>query len=221
MKSRDDIIVFPLSAEETVVNDTVKITASISAIIAPDMTEENLRGILQAMMAKFIPNTKWIFADINRRAHSSGSEEISLTASTRMPESENRSLEQRRRDASMPEQSINIYRVDTDISFPASLVEETEERLRIAIVSKARAQCVKLSEAMGHRNYRIKKIDFLPDANQALAILQGGSNYRAASASKVSYGSTMLMEDASGASGMGNAQKLTLGATITLASFPA
>jgi hypothetical protein len=172
------------------------------------------------MMNRFI-TASWQFANITRTAHDSGYEQINLTASARVSESENRALDSRRKEVS--QKGLSISKVTPDISFPASLVEETERKLRLAIIHKAQDECLAISSAM-KRTYRIKKI------NYAIELEESFSNNRisASSASmKTSYGSGFGPTGAGGAGGptgaddsLGNAQKFTMNATVTLAAIP-
>jgi hypothetical protein len=210
-KQTDDTIKLRLSAEETVINDTVKIVANISGMVTRDRTEPQLREAIRAMLNRFI-KAQWQFAGVSRTVHESGFEQISLIASARVPESENRALDKRRLEAST--EGLTISRVVPDISFPPSLIKSTEQKLRLAIIAEAIAEARTLGEALG-RAYRIKRINYFDGIDEA--------NYSNSNRmSSMSAGATMKTSYGSGFSGgtddaIGNAQKLTLAATITLA----
>lgn len=211
MANTDDTIRLVLSAEETVVNETVKINAQISGMVTRERTEPKLREAIREMMERFI-SAQWQFAGLTRTAHNSGFEEISLVASARVPESENRALDKRRTEASRPDEGLTISKVTPDVSFPAALIEQTEQKLRLSIISKAKNEAAILGTAMD-RVYRIKRINFSDDKD-----VSSSNSYRmsAQSVSKTSYGSGFggsADDDA-----IGNAQKLTLTATVILAT---
>lgn len=211
---KDDTIEFLLSAEETVVNDTVKIIATIAAMISIDSTEKQLRESMMLMMQSFISGQNWQFSGLSRRRHKSGLEELSVLSTARVPEAENYRLDHRAQEASS--QGMRISDVSTDSSFPFSLVEITEQKLRLEILRKANEQCSLMKEAT-QRPYRVKRINFY-QADGTIGNLS--NNMRGtASASKQSYGSGFAALDVSGSSespAISNAQKFTMTALITL-----
>lgn len=212
--AKDDTIELTLSAEETVVNDTVKIVANISGMVTRDRTETNLREAIRQMMERFI-SAKWQFASLTRTAHDSGLEQISLIASARVPESENRALDKRRLEASNADEGLSISRVGSDTSFPASLIDATEQKLRLEIIRKARAEGDALSKAM-ERVYRIKIVRF---DMQDMAYNVSNSRMSPSQASaKTSYGSSFSSDVAGSGDAIGNAQKLTMNASIVYAT---
>lgn len=79
-----DTIEFTLSAEETVVNKTVRINATIVGMIATDTTEQSLREQIFKVMRKFI-DTDWQFSNMVRTGHVSSMEQLQLTATARVP----------------------------------------------------------------------------------------------------------------------------------------
>jgi hypothetical protein len=208
----DDFIKFTIAAEDTVVNDTVKIVANITAMVGSESPEKKtLKDSIREMMDRFIGNVKWQFSGMVSSSHESGLEQVILVASARVPESENRDLDNRRKEVST--RGLSINRVTPDLSFPASLVEQTEQKLRLEIIRKARAECILVSAAMD-RPYRIRKIDYSAEIE-----LPAFSNSRmsASSASiKTSYGSGF--NDASQDDTLGNAQKFTMTAIVTLST---
>lgn len=210
--AKQDRIIFALTAEDTVVNDTVKIVAHIAVGgVTHDIDETHLRTSIRDMLGRFI-KAQWQFAQMNRAGDDSGLEKITLIASARVPEAENRALDQRRQDASLPNKGLRISKVTTDLTFPASLIEETEKRLRIEIIRKARAECNALSTAM-ERPYRIAKIEYDPQQTDT-----GYSNSRSQAMMSVSaYGSGFSPEGGAD-DAIGNAQKRTMMATVTLAN---
>jgi hypothetical protein len=212
-----DSIKFTIASEETVVNDTVKIVANISGMVDTESTEKTLKDSIREMMERFISNVKWQFAGMTRTAHESGWEQINLVASARVPESENRNLDNRRKDVST--RGLSISRVTSDVSFPAILVEQTEQKLRLDIIRKAREQCTAISSAMD-RMYWIKKIDYIGEMEQPA---YSNSRPSASSASmKTSYGSGFGGSALEGQDdSLGNAQKFTMIATVTLATATA
>lgn len=206
----EDTITLKLSAEKTVTNTTAKVLAELTGMITRDRTEAEVKKLIHTVARKLIPTDDWQFANINRTAHPSGYEQITLIASVRVPEAENRALDKRRQEASRPDEGLTITRVSVDLSFPTSLIETTERELRLNVIAKALDEAKVLGDALG-RTYRIKTINFDDDDD--------GRNYKISNrmssdcgATKTPYGSGFRDDDV-----LGNAQKLTLTAVVTLA----
>src|ERR1041385_4825004 len=84
-KPIQDTIEFVLIEEETVVNDTVKVTANLVGMVPQDSTEADLRNSIRSLLRNFI-DIEWQFSNIVRTGDPSGQERITLTATTRIPE---------------------------------------------------------------------------------------------------------------------------------------
>lgn len=201
-----DSIDFALMAEETVVNNTVKLTATISGIITPDMIEAKLKDGIREMMKKFISNATWHFSGLTRTNHPSGMEEIMLTATSRVSESENSALDKRIRDVS--KEGMSITNISVDTSPPASMIEETESRLRVLILAKAMKELATINTAMGDTTYRLGNVVFQNTVDNFATSNMRKSPSMMASAS--TYGG--LYEDEI----LGNAVKLIMRANIGL-----
>ncbi len=202
-----DEISFTLMAEHTVVNDTVKIVAGISGIITSEMTEDKLKDSIRKMMRRLIKDAQWNFANVTRRNHASGMEQIDLEASARVSEKENYGLEKRAREVSQEGMSVTEIRADSDP--PRNMLDGCESELRIRLLGMAVKERDAISKAMG-ASYRIGEVNFRKIASASLSnnASRGGST-RIASAS--SYGTSYDDED-----GLGNAVKLTMEAAVTL-----
>ena len=151
-----DIIAFTLKAEHTIVNTTIKITASISGMINPDLTEETLRENIRDMMKSFVDGT-WHISGTTRSKHTSGMEQINLTATTRVSEKEYYDLDDRAKNVS--EKGLAIARVDVDTMPSAELIEQAESKLRIELLAKVIAEQTLINKALD-RPFRIGNISF-------------------------------------------------------------
>lgn len=213
--SLEDTIRLMLAAEETAVNNSIKLIAHVSGMVTPGRTETNFSETTRTMMTDFVP-AEWQFAGLTRTAHDSGFEQITLIASARVPESENRALDRRRKEASKPDEGLTISHVSVDLSFPSNLIEDTERKLRLSIVAKALDEAKVLGNALG-RTYRVKTIDYVGDDDG----ISDSRNYQlsnrmsATGATKQAYGSGFSSVDDT----IGNAQKLTLTAIVTLSAI--
>lgn len=212
----EDFINLSLSEDTTVVNDTVRIVASINALVQPGQTDDELRADIRATMAKFIPEVSWQFANLSRSTDASGVERVSLSASTRVAEKENSNLDNRARMASRPGLTISSVSVDTAI--PRTMLEKAEQDLRLSLLRKARAEVAlvnavfDLSEGSPEA-YRVHTVNFdqrTNDFSNSRAVSKGRPEAMMATA--MSYGSGFSGDDEA----LGNAQKLTLTADIVL-----
>jgi len=208
-----DTLSLNVSAEKTIVNDTVKLVATITAQVTPDEPPEVLPNRVREMMNRVVDTTKcegkWNFSNMQRSKDDTGYERVSLTATARVPESENYNLDGRVEKASQRGLVINDIQADTSV--PSFMIEDAVKELRVMLAKKAREECAALSEALD-RPYRIQQISF------------GSSDYggpkalRAMSASNAMGGSTQSYGTGAGDDGtLGNAQKVTLAANVTLA----
>lgn len=211
MPKIQDTITFTLTAEETVVNNTVKIEARIVGMISQDTTEPTLRESIRTVTKKFI-ETDWQFSNMNRSAHPSGQEQIMLTATARVPELENYRLSQRADEASRGTDLPRIIEATADTSPTSAQIDETTRKLRVAILKKAQDELRVLSEASSDK-YRLGALSFgqvydstsnTRQSTQSMAVMAG--------AAKTAYGSGFAGTEDS----IGNAVKLTMGATVEL-----
>jgi hypothetical protein len=202
-----DTIQFDLSAEEIVVNDTVKIIAAIIGMIPDDIDEKKLRDSIRALMRKFI-ETDWQFSNMVRSSDPAGKERITLTATARIPEKENYALERRRDDASRGHELMRITMVTTDTTPTANQIEATQSKLRLAILKKAQSELALINKAIDQQ-YRIGDVRFNAGVESALANRQA---HTALASAKTPYGAGFAGDDES----IGNAVKLTMHAVIQL-----
>ena len=201
MTKIQDTISFPLDAETTVTNSTVKFTASVLAIIdGQKITEENLSNSVRTLLNNFVEG-EWVFSNPTRIKGDSGFEEARFTATLRADQSENRAIDQRREEVSSP--GLRITSVHPDTSVPQAAIAEAETELRVILLKRAQNQAKKLSEA-AEREYRVHDICF--------------SNLN--NSDRMKFGSTAYATEASASasSSIGHTQKLSMNATVTLAT---
>jgi hypothetical protein len=208
-----DSIQLTLTDEFTVINDTVKVVATVQALVQPNETDAALRGNIRETLRKLIDTDKWQISNLQRTADASGVERVSLTASTRVSESENSNLDNRAREASRP--GLNISNVSVDTTTPRAKVEEAERSLRLALLEKARIEADEMNAVMGFigQGYRVHQVSYSNNGS--------GNDYSngmrskgvmAMAATATSYGSGFGDDDV-----LGNAQKLSMTAQIVLA----
>lgn len=213
-----DTIEFSLVAEETVVNNTVKLSATVSSIVTPDMTESKLKDGIREMMKKIVSETKgddgkkpvnWQFSNMTRTPVS-GMEQIVLTATTRVHESDNHSLDKRRQEVS--QEGMTITQIAADTTPPMHMIEATESNLRLKLLTKAQAELEKINKCLvgvEDTQYRLGSVQFENANDYAASNSPRGGAMKTAYAA--SYGSGFSEDNT-----LGNAVKLSMRATITL-----
>jgi len=202
-----DTIQFVLSAEETVTNDTVKVVASIVALVTHDMTEQKLKDSIRQLTQRFI-KAEWNFSNMTRSNHAAGLEQITLTATARVPESENYGLDRRRVEASVIE-GMTIASHNTDTSPTTAQIEQAQSKLRLTILRKAEAERQTISDTLA-AIYRLGSVSF-NEGHGTQSNLRGGMVAMSASAYGSGFGNDDADEDA-----IGNAVKLVMQATVQL-----
>jgi hypothetical protein len=207
-KPIQDTIEFVLIEEETVVNDTVKVTANLVGMIPQDSTEADLRNSIRTLLRNFI-DIEWQFSNLVRTGDPSGQERITLTATTRIPESENRALDRRREDASKQDAqlSIRIISATTDTSPTQAQIDQTQRNLRLTLLKRAKEEAKTINQALGETLYRLGAVTLGPKLDPNVR----GGQFAASNVATQAYGSGF---DEAGS--LGNAVKIAMQANVQL-----
>lgn len=199
-------IIFSLSSEKTLTNNTVKITAVVVATIdGTQTTNENVATQVSGLLNTFIPDAEWTFSNPQRSTDPSGFESARYTASTRVSEEINQNLQARADEASRP--GLSIIQNVPDYSIPQRDIEQAISDLRVVILKEATAEAKKLSEAAGTK-YAIGELNFNP-------IVEYGNNARGITIS------AMASAESAPRGGFGHSQKVSVTANVTLFSAKA
>lgn len=195
------IIKFPLSAETLVTNKTVKLTASLLALIdGTSLTEANLEKEVTAAMQALLPADWSISATGRYRDHQSGYEMAGYSASVRVAQHLNAGLEDRRTEVNR--KGLNIQSVSADFSIPTADIEAAMSKLRLELMQKAFAEAKTFNPETPPE---VIEIDFTKPVQQ-----DGSKQFRAyanASASAAPGG---------GDDSLGNTERLQLSAIVML-----
>jgi len=205
-----DTIEFYLVKEHTIVNDTVRLVASVSGTIDPDLTEVAVKENVRALMKRLIPSANWQFSGMTRGTHASGREELSVTATTRVSEAENYALERRARAAS--EAGLTIASVYSDTTPPQSMINEAESNLRKDLLRDTAKEMAALNEIardMPGAPYRLHSLTF--DTGGGVAAMSVSNRGATMQAQAMNYGSGMGDDGT-----LGNATKVTMRARVRL-----
>lgn len=198
-----DSVQFNLETEEVVVNTTVKVVAQVTAVLTSNLTEATLRESINDTMQRFI-KADWQFANMIRSNQRSGVEQVDLTASARVPESENYNLDRRREQASR--EGLRIHSVSTDTSPTVQQIEGTQSKMRRILLEKAVREQAAINETL-QADYRLGEVVFDPNDESP----------RMTMANRAQYGSGFVAQAASAEAGpIGNAVKLNMTARVTL-----
>ena len=208
-----DTLEFSVRAEKTLVNDTVKVSAYVSALVAGKTTEETFRAAIKSIVKSLIDTADWQFTNIQRNADDSGFERVTLIATAHVSEKENYNLENRAREASRP--GLAITNVVVDTSIPVARIEEAERELRAEILAKVLAERDAIN-LVAESNYRIGRIVFGGVSTSALNNAMLGVTVSAAALNKTSYGSGFNSSDEGS---LGNASKISINAAVMLAEL--
>lgn len=205
-----DTIDFTTTADITIVNDTVRMQAAISAIITDGNTEESLRADIRAAIKSFINTDEWQFSNTARALDPSGFERLSTVVTARVSETENYNLDERCKKASRKGLTISTPSVDTSI--PQAKLDKAEQDLRMMIIKNVSAECNTISEATG-RPYRVGRLNFASGSNN-FSNARGMVMIASSGVTKTTYGSDGIGNDDET---LGNASKLTMSASVSLA----
>lgn len=206
-KQLQDSVTFTVSAQQTVTNDTVRIIADIACTVLPGKTETETKAQIHSVLRDFIPTAKWQQSGLSRSRDNTGVEKLSLTATTRVSETEYYSLDERADRASVP--GVKIARpIRIDIAPPDSMIEKAQGELRMALLDKILKQRDQIEERLG--KYRLGNIEFYDDSST-----QQSNTRQAQMASSFSNASTYsgggVADDI-----IGNTQRMTMHASVTL-----
>jgi hypothetical protein len=212
-----DKIVFILRTEEMVTNLTVKVIATIHAAITPKTNDSFLQSHIRDLMEALIPDAKWQFSNMVRAVHPSGMETVQLTAMARVKEADAAHLEERAQQVKVQSEgcSFNISKIQTDNSFPTSLVDEIESRMRLALLLKARTECDLINAALAspsERAYHVSLVSFENNDQHQMLSHASTRNFSSGGSNKTPYGTSFDDDNA-----LGNTQKVQMVADVTLA----
>lgn len=193
-----------MSADDVVVNNTVKLTSAIVCGVKSDVTEAALTADIQKMMTKLIPSATWQFSGLARQNDQSGLERVTTQATTRVAEAENKALDKRIREVSI--EGMNIIGITADITPPAWMIEPIESKLRQTILTKALKEIDAINTTVGG-GYRLGSVQFHVQHASSANVNRVASATFAAEASAMGGGAP---------AGLGNTVRLTMVALIIL-----
>jgi len=204
-----DTLEFALVRDATVVNNTVRIAARVTARLEPGETPEALSARVREAMNRLVApdgeGRAWAFSNVRRGPDATGGEIATLTAAIRAPEAQNQNLVARA--AAVSERGLAVSDVEADPSTPRPLVERAVSDLRARLAADAIEEARKLSEAM-RRTFRVHRIAFAQETQEGF---RGTGGNAALAASSCGGGDDEAL---------GNAQRVTVRAMVTLAAPP-
>lgn len=130
---QDDITIL-LRAQKIIEHKEVRVNVSVTAQIDPATTESEFRNELQSTLQKFI-TTDWKIQSIQRSKGTGIYEYVSVSATARVPESENYKLQERAGKVSRI--GFELVNPSVDYSLTFDQVQEINAGLRATLVSNA------------------------------------------------------------------------------------
>lgn len=200
-----DKLTFTLTEETIVSNDTVKIAATVEALMVAPLTAKNIDEAVNAALKNFV-NADWSFSNPNRVTDKTGIERAVYTAYARVPMNENNALEQRRINASKP--GLTITNISTDVSVPRAGIVAAESNLRLQLYAAARDECAKFNSKIQatSSSYCIGNMEFERSSDMVAKSLMRASSYSATIGSFAD----------SGPESIAHTEKVVMSATVTL-----
>ena len=211
-----DNITFQLRADRIVVNDTVKVTATVVALAMYE-DESTLRAQIRSALTDFI-GAEWKFNNIQRETDQSGYERVVLTATVRVSEKENYNLEDRARKVS--KQGLQLTQVVVDSGVPAAELEKAEKELRLDLLKKVNDELEAINGVMGG-SYRVSNVIYNnhgDPVSRKTAVSYNVSNAQPAGAMAFGAHSHGVSMDFGGGDdgSLANTQRVSLSASVTL-----
>lgn len=205
---QDDSLNYRLVAYQTLPQETVKVTVSVTMLVGANQTDQaTLQIRIRDVLTRFIPDCNWVFSVLERSTyHVAGYERINLQAAARVPSSQNYNLLRRAQLASCEGLSISDPLVNYDL--PTSTVDSVVAHLRMQILQQVQKEAHEYSYATG-RQWRVGFINFGSEDDYYVT---------AKGASRSPGGEDLEVDDV--VDGLSGAQQISLTASICLRASP-
>lgn len=204
LTSQDDSLRYRVIAQRTLSQETVSVTISVTLLVSANQTNQaSLQRLVRDALTHFIPKSEWVFSTLYRDANAVvGYEQVSITASARIPSSQNYNLRERARLASR--EGLTLSQSNVNYNLPVSQVNRVVHELRGEIVASVLREIEEFDRQTG-RKWRIGEIEF--------GIGSRNDDRTAKSAQRSTGYEDMLDPDSEGLSG---AERISLVAEVCL-----
>ena len=130
LTSQDDSLRYRIIAQRTLSQETVSVTINVTLLVSANQTNQaSLQRLVRDALTHFIPKSEWVFSTLYRDANAVvGYEQVSITASARIPSSQNHNLRERTRLASR--EGLTLSQPNVNYSLPVSQVNRVVHELR-------------------------------------------------------------------------------------------
>ena len=198
-------IEFAITDEKTVINETVKLGLQITGLVL-DQSKEDIVARCKDVLGRVVPQSgasqqpSWAWSAFDEMNHD-GFPRFSVTATTRVNESDIFQLDDRIRQINDIEKNIQVRVFNKDVSVPLYQLREAESDLRLSLLERADNEAKKIGSA------KVRKIVIMKPEDVDMRFQSKGfaaTSYAAAT------------DSPHGGSSFGASQKIVLSAIVTV-----
>lgn len=163
---QDDSLRYRVIAQRTLSQETVSVTINVTLLVSANQTNQaTLQRLVRDALTHFIPKSEWVFSTLYRDANAVvGYEQVTITASARIPSSQNYNLRERARLASR--EGLTLSQPNVNYNLPAGQVNRVVQELRGEIVASVLRE-IEVFDRQTGRKWRIGDIEFgIGDRNE-------------------------------------------------------
>jgi len=197
-------VTLELNAEQWVTTQTALVTIGVNASVTGGGLEKIQSNVL-SKLNQISNKGEWHIISFNRSLGQSGLEQVQISAQARLPSSDLGGLRDRAKAITKPGETYTLDNVEFTPS--ENELRDANKNLRNTIYQQARNEIDVLNKANPDQHYYIHNIDFVgrvtPQPPQPMMYKVGGMNTLASNAANISVGN-----------------KLSVSATVVLASAP-
>jgi hypothetical protein len=166
LTSQGDSLRYRVIAQRTVTQETVSVTINVTLLVSANQTNQaTLQRLVRDALNHFIPKSEWVFSTLYRDANAVvGYEQVTITASARIPSSQNYNLRERARLASR--EGLTLSQPNVNYNLPVAQVNRVVHELRGEIVAGVLRE-IDIFDRQTGRKWRIGDIEFgIGDRNE-------------------------------------------------------
>ncbi len=215
IRPRDDEIIYRLVSQKTIVQDDVRVSVPVTALVSTaGLDQALLDRRIRAALVRFL-ESEWVFSLVRRDGEAVGFERVTLTAWTRVPHAQVFNLAERARRAS--EEGLSLGEPDVDYSLPAKRLNEIAHELRGELMGQVRRQLADYEQWTGRR-WRIGQI-LLGSMTEIASRRTAKGIHRSEDELALSFSASSAYDD-DRSQGVTGAERVSLVAEVTLRSIP-
>lgn len=153
-------VAFEVSAEQWVTTKTAKVVVAVNAAVNEQQLV-NAYGDISQKLQKLMGDAQWHITAFDRTTDKTGLEQLSITAETRLPESNLSTLKEKLKVASKAGETYTVASVDYT---PTLAERETaESALRTQIYNQIKNELAQLNATFPNQKYSLHSINFMQE----------------------------------------------------------